>query len=104
METCGPSEPWEAHKHLVFSRETAQWTSDSNSPPWCHEESVYKVWEVLRSGIQGMWNGTSCLFRLQGCSAGSAEQGRDPATPSTTPIENPEHPQEPSLARSSSKH
>lgn len=25
---------------------------EDNSPSWCHEKSVYKVWAVLGSGVQ----------------------------------------------------
>lgn len=41
-------------QHLIFSREIVQWAFEGNVPPWCHEESVNKVWELL-----GKWNGTS---------------------------------------------
>lgn len=90
----GPSEPWEAHKHLVFSRETAQWTCEGNSLGAMRSLFI----RCGRSCAQvsgGMWNGTSCLFCLQGRSAGSAEQGRDPASPSTTSIGNQNTPRSP---------
>lgn len=81
-----------------------------NSPSWCYEESVYKVWELLGSGVQGNveWHLLLVLppapLRQTLQSMAGSHAPREAATPFTTSIRNPEYPQEPCLARLSSRH